>query len=282
MASNYPKTYFAPAKINLSLRVTGKRDDGYHLLHSLTCFADFGDLITIAPADNFKFTQDSEFKVLPENDDNLIVKTAHKMAEIFNKPLNCHLHLVKDIPIGAGLGGGSSDVAATVKALIAFWSITPSNDQLQPFLLSIGADVPACYYAQPCVFEGIGEIITPITDMPKIYAVLVYPNKFCSTADVFKNYNDEFSIAPNKPNDIWQYIKDQKNDLTQSAIQNITEIRDVLSILENTNNCLINRMSGSGSCCFGIFETEEQAKQAAEKIQKERPNWWVRPIILNN
>jgi 4-diphosphocytidyl-2-C-methyl-D-erythritol kinase len=275
------KTYFAPAKINLSLLITGKREDGYHLLHSLICFANLGDDIIITPADNFKFTQESEFKNLPKSSNNLIVQTAHKMAETFNKPLNCHLHLIKKIPIGAGLGGGSSDVAVTIKALLKFWNITPENDQLQKFSLSIGADVPVCYYAHPCIFEGIGEIITPLPSLPRVHAVLIYPNQFCSTPEVFKNYNGEFSDTPEIPKNIWTYLEQNGNDLTSSAIQNIPAIQDILNILEKTGHCKLSRMSGSGSCCFGIFENENQAKQVAEKIQKERPNWWVRPVILN-
>jgi 4-diphosphocytidyl-2-C-methyl-D-erythritol kinase len=278
------KTYFAAAKVNLSLLVTGKRSDGYHLLHSLTTFANFGDVITMTPANEFKFTQSSAFKNLPEDDNNLIVRTAHKMAEKFNKPLSCHIHLNKKIPIGAGLGGGSSDVAATVKALIDLWGITPEKEELQNFLLSIGADAPACYYARPCVFEGIGEVITPVSTLPQMHAVLVYPNKFCSTIDVFKKYNGEFSKAPEPPHgvEVWNYLKNNDNDLTQSAIENIPEINDALNVLEKTRDVVLSRMSGSGSCCFGIFETKDQANQAAEKIQKERPNWWVRPVILNH
>lgn len=280
MESRAIKKYLAPAKINLSLAVTGKRSDGYHLLHSLTVFADFGDELTLKPADKFLFTQESEW-VLPIDDHHLVVKTATRLAKKLDQNPNCHLHLKKNIPMGAGLGGGSSDAAATVRALLEFWNIDDFKGvELNEFLLSLGADVPVCYHGKTCIFEGVGEVIKPAPALPPLYAVLVYPNKFCSTVDVFKKYQGNYSRPPAIQNNIWDYLKALQNDLTDAAIENIPEIQEVLTTLNAQRNIISARMSGSGSCCFGVFETPTQSAQAAERIKTEHPEWRVKSAIL--
>lgn len=135
--------------------------------------------------------------------------------------------------------------------------------------------------------EGIGEIITPLTaPLPNIPALLIYPNQFCSTVDIFNSYDTPFSAPIKLPqsfadtNNLCAFLKEQRNDLTTAACQNTPVIKNVLESLQNQTGCQIARMSGSGSACFGIFQTENESKQAAEKIQKERPDWWVRPIII--
>lgn len=280
MASK-PIHIHAPAKINLTLNVTGKRDDGYHLLHSLTCFSDFGDDITLTPHNEFKFTVGSEIGEVPINYDNLVVKTAHLLARHYNKPLNCHIHLTKSIPMGAGLGGGSADAAATAKALLQFWDITADVPEINALLLTLGADIPVCYYAKPCIFEGIGEIITPLNNTPNFHAVLVYPSVSSSTPEIFKNYHQAYSKTPVlKEDDYLNFTKNNNNDLTEAAIKITPAIKELLEKLLKTEECLTSKMSGSGSCCFGLYPSEKASQLAAEKIQKERPNWWVRPVIL--
>lgn len=272
---------YAPAKINLTLNVTGKRTDGYHFLHSLTCFSDFGDDIIVKPNNEFQFTIDSEIENLSIAEDNLVVKTARLLAKHFKKPLKLHIHLNKRIPMGAGLGGGSTDAAATAKALLQFWNITPNQIELDALLLSLGADVPVCYYAQPCIFEGIGEIIRPVNNAPDLHAVLVYPNEHSSTPEIFQNYDGKYSEPKNfQEENILNYIIKNDNDLTAPAIKTTPVIKNVLKEISKTQDCLGSRMSGSGSCCFGLYKSEELTQYAADKIQKERPNWWVRPVIL--
>lgn len=283
MVSDHSISVFAPAKVNLTLRVTGKKEDGYHLLHSVVVFADFGDTIILTPSHKFSFTQASDVSLLPDDTDNLVYSAAQKFSSLTDQSLNCNIHLIKKTPIGAGLGGGSSDVAATIKAIIKFWNITINETKLQNFLLSMGADVPVCYHSSSCLVEGVGENITPLDYSSEIYAVLVYPEKFCSTKEIFKNFNQPYSPVPKIPvkADFLEFIKDQKNDLTGAAIATIPNIADVLKTLESTENIMLSRMSGSGSCCFGLYNNEQQSHEAALKIQKEKPDWWVRPVILN-
>lgn len=280
MVSKDSLILLAPAKVNLTLNVTGKRADGYHLLHSIIAFtSDFGDEITITPADKFKFTQSGVSRNLPSADKNLIVKTAQALAGQFNQSLLCHIHLNKIIPIGAGLGGGSSDAASVIKGLLKLWDITPAPSELHAFMLSIGADIPVCHHRKTCVMQGIGEGITPLDKIRAFHAVLVYPNEFCSTVDVFKNFDSAFT-TPSKRGDLIEMIQNGQNDLTTPAIQKIPTIADILNCLSNEENCIFTRMSGSGSCCFGIFNTAENAKVAAINIKKEKPHWWVRSVTL--
>lgn len=280
--TNNPIRIHAPAKINLTLNVTGRREDGYHLLHSLTTFSDYCDYITLFPHDEFKFTIDSHVSDVPEDENNLIVKTAKKLAKNYDQNLNCHIHCEKNIPLGAGLGGGSTDAAATVKALLKFWDITPNAQELNNLLLSLGADIPVCHYTKPCLFEGVGEIITPIENMPQLQAVLVYPNQHSSTPEIFKSFDQDFSTKTelNKDENILNFIKLQSNDLTPSAVKNTPIIQDVLVNIAKTPNCLVSRMSGSGSCCFGLYKIIEDAQAAENKIKKEKPGWWVKSVTL--
>lgn len=281
-----PQTVFAPAKINLFLHIVGKKQDGYHLLQSLITFANFGDKIEITPADKFSFSTTGKTEHLSSNEDNLVVRAARSLAKELNIPLKLSIHLSKETPIGAGLGGGSADAAATIKGLLAYWNKEPSSQVIENILLELGADVPVCYQGGNCFVEKVGEIITPLSSLPKLPAVLVYPNEFCSTADIFENYNQPYSSPINLPdnfsnqNEFYDFLKQQKNDLTDSACQKIPAIKNILSALQEQEGCAIARMSGSGSACFSLFETTEQSKEAAKIIQKEKPDWWVWPVLL--
>ena len=280
-------TLTAPAKINLFLSVIGKKGTDYHLLQSLVGFSAFGDTITITPADEFSFSFDSTSENIPTNDNNLVICAANLLSSALKKPLNLSIHLSKHIPIGAGLGGGSSDAATTIKGLLQFWQVTSMNQKnLDDILLSLGADVPACYYGQSCYFEGIGEIITPITKLPTLHTVLIYPNQHCSTQEVFQHYGSSFSAPIELPttfsthSDVIDFLKAKNNDLTHAAITNIPEIKEILNALAQENTCLINRMSGSGSACFGLFATKQQANDSAHKIKNQHPEWWVQPTQI--
>lgn len=282
------QTITAPIKINFFLHIIGRRDDGYHNLQSLVSFANYGDIITIKPASTFSFTITGDFQSeLPKNNaDNLILKAAHKISLALGKNLNIAITLDKKIPIGAGLGGGSADAAATIKALLGFWDATLPQGTLNDILLSLGADVPVCYQEITSYMEGIGDIITPLPSSPKIPALLIYPNEFCSTPDVFNSYMKPFTAPLELPQDLSDtekfimFIQGQRNDLTSAACRKTPAIRDILGAIQAQSGCQVARMSGSGSACFGLFDTEENSKKAATTIQKERPNWWVRPTLI--
>lgn len=285
-ATRPPIKVFAPAKINLFLHVTAKRDDGYHTLQSLVSFADFGDEVTITPTDDFSFTIHNA-PTLGNDDNNLVVRAAKAVANAVQKDLNFAITLTKNIPMGAGLGGGSADAAATIKGLLQYWDVALDDLTLQEILLSLGADVPICYHGTSAYFEGIGEIIRAIENAPTLNAVLVYPNAHCTTVNIFKNYTSKFTPTIDLPKgfktqaDLVEFISAQSNDLTGSAIQTIPAIQDILDVLACQENVILTRMSGSGSCCFGLFNSAQSAKKTEANIQKERPDWWVRPVILN-
>ena len=275
----------APAKVNLFLHVTGKRKDGYHLLQSLVTFANYGDNLTITPAEHFSITIDNPFTALDE-ENNLVTRAANTLAQTLQKDLDCNIHLTKKIPIGAGLGGGSADAATTIKGLLQYWNESISGSQLDEILVSLGADVPICYQNQSAIIQGIGEEIIPLPSLPDLPTLLVYPNKFCPTIDIFKTYEKDFSSPipiPEKftvKEDLYDFLKQQTNDLTQAACHQIPTIKDVLTLINKQQGCALSRMSGSGSSCFGLFDNVENSQAAALSIQKENPDWWVQPVIL--
>jgi 4-diphosphocytidyl-2-C-methyl-D-erythritol kinase len=284
---------FAPAKINLFLHITGRRSDGYHTLQSLIGFADIGDVINIEPAQHFTFSIEGPFAGPLEREDadyenNLVVKAAQGLANIVDKPLNIHIRLTKNLPIAAGLGGGSSDAAASIWGLQKYWGLSRDTPYLWPLLTRLGADVPVCLRAQPQIMEGIGEALKPAPLMPDIPILLVNPSQSCSTHEVFlrsssKVYKDNIKAPAGFSTvfEIIHFLQKCDNDLFDSAVSLLPEIRNVMSALEMQKDCLFARMSGSGASCFGLFETMNEAKKAAKIIAKDNPEWWVKTAWLN-
>lgn len=270
----------APAKVNLFLHITGKRDDGYHLLQSLVAFADIGDEIKVEEADSFSLSMNNQD--IPVDENNLVTQAVEKTANALNREPNIKVTLYKEIPAGAGLGGGSSDAAATIKALQTLWDEQLGEEELASILIGLGADVPVCYEASGCFVKDIGETITLLPSFPPMPAVLVHPNVFCATEKVFENFSASFSSPVTIPEDFdsIDFLKEQRNDLTDAAQMIAPEIKDVLAIIEKQDGCKLSRMTGSGSACFGLFKTRSDAENAADTIQKEKPDWWVRPVLL--
>jgi 4-diphosphocytidyl-2-C-methyl-D-erythritol kinase len=263
----------ARAKINLFFHITSKREDGYHLIDSLVVFAeDIYDLIEIKEGKN-KSTIDGEFAhLLASENNNLIDKT----LQISSPGKEYHYNLTKNIPIGAGLGGGSSDAAMVAKYL--------NNNISNEELLEIGADLPICYHAQSAFCSGIGEIIEPIDNFPIIYLVLVYPNKSLLTKDVFmlnKNINSPKIISSSfkDTNQLIESLNSLKNDLTDAATQLLPEIKSILYLIMAQEGCKLSRMSGSGSTCLGIFTDKAQAIKASKNIAALKPEYWVKYSI---
>lgn len=287
----------APAKINLYLHVTGKRPNGYHELDSLVMFADIGDTIIIEPSSNdeLSFNIEGTFagtlksENLPD-EQNLVIRAAKAYAALYGQPATYHIRLIKNLPIGAGLGGGSADAAATFKALEQYWGVSTDNtDQRTQILASLGADVPVCYHACATRFSGIGEMTQTISGLPALHVLLVYPGAHTSTPSVFKAYKPNFSAPASLPpiSDIngsealATFLKNHtSNDLYNAATQVTPIIKDTISTLEQTQSCHLARMSGSGSACFGIYPNAETAQNAAAQIQKNHPDWWVASCLL--
>lgn len=275
----------APARVNLYLHVTGKRSDGYHLLDSLFAFAADGDVITVEPADGLSLTIIGA-PDLSAGEDNIVVKAARKLAKALNVEPNARITLEKNLPVASGIGGGSTDAAATLKALQILWQKTLPDEKLQALALELGADVPSCLAGKAVQVSGIGEILTPAPKIPALPVVLVNPNKPVSTPAVFKTRKPVFSEPMPFASDCTDVdvfiaeLKKRRNDLQEAARALEPAVADVLQALENQSFCLFSAMSGSGGTCFGLFRTSAQAAQAASDLKSGYPDWWVKQTAL--
>ena len=266
----------APAKINLALHITDQRQDGMHLLDSLVAFAAYGDHVTVEKQSHLSLDIHGEMAAdLPVDDDNLVLRAARLMGV-----LGAKITLEKNLPIASGIGGGSSDAAAVMRALSMLWDKPIPTDQL----VKLGADIPVCIEMLPARMRGVGEELDVIQTMPRFHAVLVNPNIGVSTAQVFNRItskqNAPLEDVPDKPDyQTWlNYLQAQRNDMQDAAIALCPAIS---KILEKLSDADLARMSGSGATCFGIYKDADQAAIAAERIKDAHPEWWVMPTILN-
>ncbi len=271
------KTEFAPAKINLALHVTGRRADGYHLLDSLVVFAGVGDRVSAAAGDGVTLAitgpQAGHLAVAPDN-------SVLRAVAIFGGARSVAITLDKVLPVASGIGGGSADAAATLRALAAFWGVgLPGADAV----LALGADVPVCLAGRPARMTGIGEAVAVLAhDLPPAWLVLVNPGVGVATPAVFKalTMRDHPALPAVLPR--WHdvrgmaaFLGDQRNDLEGPAITIAPVIADVKAALAAQAGCLMARMSGSGATCFGLFGDAAAAALAASVIAKAQPGWWV-------
>lgn len=282
--------HLAHAKINLTLHLTGKRYDGYHLLESLMSFATLHDIVTVEKADTLQLVISGPFATAlsHDKDQNILLKTAMLLAEKAGIQPNVHITLHKAIPIGAGIGGGSADAAALLHLLYRLWELSFTAKEMQELALQIGADVPVCYGQETALVSGIGERISPLPFPFHIPAVLINPLQSLSTIAVFKQGVTHFSTAenhqhiPTELNEFIHWMATKNNDLQPAAIQLMPVISDIITALKNQQNCLLARMSGSGATCFGLFKTEKEASEAANTLRKNHPNWWIQETIIGN
>lgn len=286
---------FAPAKVNLYLHMTGKLDNGYHMLDSLAGFVDVGDKIIIETAGTFSFEVSGPYKDYFSDKDmdcsadsgNLVVRAAHMMARALDKPLDFKIHLVKNLPLASGIGGGSSDAGACIWGLMEWWNVSSKAQFLPSLLLDLGTDVPVCLKCQPSHMGGLGDLISPLHHAPpEVPIILVNPSVPCPTAEIYRAFDGEFSNAPVVPEDFQSvdefvdFLRDQHNDLTDAAVSCVPEIDDVLSVLSD-QDCVLSRMTGSGATCFALFDREAQAIAAMNAIKASHPDWWVKSGHLN-
>jgi 4-diphosphocytidyl-2-C-methyl-D-erythritol kinase len=277
----------APAKLNLTLEVVGKRADGYHLLDSLIAFTDYGDTLIATPADTLSLTLDGPFGGILVGDpmENLVLKAARLLAAEAGVEPRAALALTKRLPVASGIGGGSSDAAATMLALTDLWGLSPAADDLARLALKLGADVPVCLAQRTARLEGIGERITAAPPVPAAPIVLVNPGVGLPTPKVFQARRGDFSpgagsdgVLAASPADaaaLARALAPYANDLTAPAVGLLPVIGEVLARLEATGDCLIARMSGSGATCFALFPTDAAASAAAAAIGAARPEWWA-------
>jgi len=260
-------TVFAPAKINLTLHVTGQRSDGYHLLDSLVVFADVGDMLALTPGGSMSMSVEGPFATgVPCDARNLVWRAAQVAG------WTGHINLDKSLPHAAGIGGGSSDAAAMLRQSGAM--IGPDA------VLALGADVPVCVLGRAARMRGIGEDVTPVR-LPNLFCVLVNPGAHVPTGTVFADLATRAN--PPMPKKIPEFkdaravaawLKSQRNDLEPPARRHAPAVIEVLADLNCTGNLLLARMSGSGATCFALYPTMKAAQFAAYEIAAAHPDWW--------
>ncbi|NDE90841.1 MAG: 4-(cytidine 5'-diphospho)-2-C-methyl-D-erythritol kinase [Alphaproteobacteria bacterium] len=278
----------ALAKINLYLHVTGLREDGYHLLDSMVVFAQDGgaaaDEITLTPSDAYQLRITGPQAALLKNessDKNLVTRALRGLASKLGRAPHVDVQLYKMLPVASGIGGGSADAAAALRAAAQLWDLALDHEAVVQTAKETGADVLACLYNKPCYFGGIGDEIEGIEGLPRTHMVLVNPNIPLATAHVFKARKGAFHDAARLPHipasteEFAALLCARSNDLQPPAILLCETITDVLNALNAQNGCLLARLSGSGATCFGLFARVEDAEAALYAIHKTNPNWWV-------
>jgi 4-diphosphocytidyl-2-C-methyl-D-erythritol kinase len=275
----------APAKLNLFLHVGDKRPDGYHALQSLVAFADAGDELELTPSSELTLKIAGPFGAqIPRGGSNLVLKAAQALSDLHSDTqLGASILLEKNLPVAAGIGGGSSDAAATLRALNVLWDLNRSEDDLVDLARSLGSDVPACVLSRPCWMEGRGEHVSTVTPLPPLDLVLVNPGVLLPTAGVFGSLNARTGASamepPKRIETLWDlvaYLEDSGNDLEVPATHIQPEIDHVVEALHHEPGCVFAQMSGSGATCFGLFNGREYAKGGASRIAQDHPQWWVK------
>ncbi len=282
----------APAKVNLTLHVLGRRDDGYHDLESLVAFSGAGDLLTLEPGPILSLkVSGPTAEAAGGGAENLVLRAAGNFAVRFPRKLLGRFELRKTLPVAAGVGGGSSDAAAALRLLARANDVAPDDARLFEAARATGADVSVCM--TPCArfMRGAGELVGEAVRLPPLPAVLVNPRVPTPTAEVFKRLglqpgerrggNAHPSIlADMSPDEVWKALAKGRNDLEEVAPISAPVIVDVLSVLRMAKGSRLVRMSGSGATCFGLFVSRERASRAAAIIRSEHPQWWVKAVVL--
>ncbi len=287
----------ARAKVNLTLRVVGRRVDGYHDLESLVAFADCADRLSFAPGSKLDLkTTGPLAQACGETSENLVFKAAQLLGERVPALELGEFTLDKVLPVAAGIGGGSADAAAALRLLAQVNNLAIDDARLIEVAQLTGSDVPVCLNSRACVMTGVGETLLPL-DLPKMPCVMVNPRVPVATKDVFAALglrNGELLVGatdvmqatawPEQGGSLEEWVEvlaEGSNDLEAPAIRIHPVIGEVLAALNATDGAWLARMSGSGATCFAIFENTAEAQRAAQKIQLAHPNWWVHAGVLS-
>ncbi|MGB7042507.1 MAG: 4-(cytidine 5'-diphospho)-2-C-methyl-D-erythritol kinase [Xanthobacteraceae bacterium] len=284
----------APAKVNLTLRVLGRRADGYHELESLVVFADCGDRLTFTPGSALSLTLSGATASEAGADaDNLVLKAARALAARIPDLILGAFRLEKNLPVAAGLGGGSSDAAAALRLIAQANKLALDNPDLQAAARATGADVPVCLDPRPRLMRGIGEQLSEPLPLPQLPTVLVNPGVALATKHVFAGLNASTQLgAPfdlvaaiaklESRDQLLHMLETQPNALEAPAIVLQPVIADVLTVLRGLAGCQLARMSGSGATCFGLFASAMDADAAAKILRAKYPNWWAQACTLGS
>jgi 4-diphosphocytidyl-2-C-methyl-D-erythritol kinase len=278
----------ALAKINLYLHVTGRRDDGYHLLDSLVAFAGIGDEVAADAAGDLSLTVDGPRAAgIPDGPDNLVLKAASALRREAGVTAGARLTLTKRLPASSGIGGGSADAAAALRVLARLWGIE-DKALLQRVALATGADVPVCLAGKAAFMSGIGERLDPAPALPPCWMVLVNPGVAVPTPAVFHARRGPFSAAASFAGPVRDLdalvvlLRQRGNDLSAPAEELAPAIRRALQALADLSGMRLVRMSGSGATCFGLCANEGEAQAAAAALTALHPDWWIAAAPLVN
>jgi 4-diphosphocytidyl-2-C-methyl-D-erythritol kinase len=292
----------APAKVNLTLRVLGRRPDGYHEIESLVVFAAVGDALAFTPGRSLALAVRGPTAVAAGDlADNLVLKAARALAERIQGLEVGRFVLSKRLPVAAGLGGGSTDAAAALRHLARHNRIAPDDARLMAAARATGADVPVCLDPQPRLMRGIGEVLSQPLTLPGLPALLINPRVSVATKNVFaalrappvaehrrsglveegwaKGGEAKTAQAPSR-DELIAFVSRHGNDLEAAAIALHPAIAQALAALRALTGCRLARMSGSGASCFGLFDSNRAATAAARALRAAHPQWWIRPTVL--
>jgi len=275
----------APAKVNLTLRVLGRRADGYHDIESLVAFADIGDRLVLTPGDALTLTVIGPGAAQTGAEaDNLVTKAARALAARVPALRAGAFRLEKNLPVAAGLGGGSADAAAALRLLALANALAPDDPRLRDAAQETGADVPVCLDPRPRVMRGIGEILSAPVSLPRLHALLVNPGVAVPTKLVFSGWRPSANARrpagaalPNIENEeqCLKWLASEANDLEAPAIALAPAIAEVLASLRAAAGCRLARMSGSGATCFALFASFEETASAGKNLRAQFPDWWI-------
>ncbi|XWO13937.1 4-diphosphocytidyl-2-C-methyl-D-erythritol kinase [Candidatus Hepatincola sp. Pdp] len=278
-------TYFAKAKINLYLHVLGKLESGLHNLESLVAFCNLADKLTFTLSNKTSIHIAGEFaSLVPDGANNLIFKIITYFQK-FSNDFNLQVDLIKNIPVAAGLGGGSADGAATILACNQLLNLNLSKNELLDIAEKFGSDIPVCLQGKVAFMLGSGIQIIPTTlPLKKIYILLVNPKAPLLTAKIFQgitNYEkpQELPVKFTTTKDLFSFLKQQNNSLISNAIHELPIIEDILNTLKVMKGSVVS-MSGSGATCFALYSNEELANKAKQALEQKYPNFWVQKSFI--
>jgi 4-diphosphocytidyl-2-C-methyl-D-erythritol kinase len=282
----------APAKINLSLHILGRRSDGYHELESCVAFAGSGDVLTLDPGSTLSLHVEGPTAAAAGLDaDNLVLRAARALATEVPNFVGGAFRLTKRLPVAAGIGGGSSDAAAALRLLAQANGLAADDERLFAAARATGADVPVCLDPRARMMRGVGDRLGEALQLPPLLAVLVNPGVKLETRHVFARIGLQAGqthggaahplLRPGlSSGDLLGHLKRARNDMEDAAGVLAPVIVDVLAVIAAARGCRLARMSGSGATCFGLFETCRSAAQAMKTIRRDHPGWWVTSTVL--
>lgn len=276
----------APAKVNLFLHVGARRDDGFHPLQSLAVFTGgepAADVLSLTPADDLSLSLAGPFaRGLAAEGDNLVLRAGRLLTAASPGGHGAAVTLTKNLPVASGIGGGSSDAAAALRALRTLWEMPLTDAALCDMAAALGSDVPVCIPAIPSFMEGRGEILTPVPFMPRLSLLLVNPGVPVPTREVFAGLKTRSGTDMTLPHgafrdtaDLLRFLEITRNDLEEPARSLQPAIGQVLAAIAASPGALFARMSGSGATCFGIFANDDCCARAAASLRSAHPGWWA-------